>query len=214
MLRVPASALLTVLLIFPAFGLSTGPDFASIQPIHWYAQERAQIIEQHQPETAHCTAWAFRQGKVLTWVTAYHCVATFPPIDGSFYIGNRPVQVIRTDAFLDLALFAGGPPNARGFALAKRAPPPLTPIWAAGYPLGQHRLHVTAGVWSQGVDDDYMSVYNLGVTFGFSGGPVLNMRNQIVGIVQQKECWDLRGYCPMGRGARLDQLRRFLLSYP
>lgn len=181
------------------------PSFEGIQPLQW--QDEADLSA---GRIVRCTTWAFQSKTGIVWITAYHCIAhTFPTI--RFFVGNREAVVIFENQPLDLAVLRGGP-LVSGFSLATITPGLLDPIWTGGYPFGSDRLHVTAGAWSQTVDESQQSVYALPVAPGYSGAPVFNPRWQVVGIIQQEECWIPQGYCPVGRGIRLEQLRAVLID--
>jgi serine protease Do len=127
------------------------------------------------------------EGKVLT---AYHCIddgrATFvKTVDGEW-----EAAVWGTDRSADLAVLVPVDRRKlrRGVKLARRAPTWGDDVWVIGHPLGEYEYSITRGIVSHPKRDDGIFggawfQHDAGTVGGNSGGPVLNKRGQLVGIV-------------------------------
>jgi hypothetical protein len=149
---------------------------------------------------------------VTQWVTAYHCIADDhgnPYLDEEFYIDGKRALIVSGNYELDLATLRG--PTTQGLIVSFKDPDLLSYIWTAGYPFEETVALLFAGVFSA-YHPDGKAVFNLGVTYGMSGSPVMEKDGLVVGLVQQTGCRvpGAQFFCPVSRGATLRQLRLFL----
>jgi serine protease Do len=141
-------------------------------------------------ETA--TGQVFCSGVIVESVvlTAWHCTDHDMPI----YVGSKGsrwlASVRSTDRTNDLAVLTpvDGRSVGRGVKLARRAPSWATDIWVIGHPLGTYEYSITKGIVSHpdranGIFGGRWFQHDAGTIGGNSGGPVLNERGQLVGIV-------------------------------
>jgi S1-C subfamily serine protease len=113
----------------------------------------------------------------------------------------------------------------KGARLAKKAPGYGDDIWLVGHPLGEFTHTITKGIVSNpfrpnGLFGGHWMQHDAGQTTGNSGGPVLNKRGRLVGIVSFGVIQQVR--CPMGCLAFQDshisgavhhgKVREFILS--
>lgn len=158
----------------------------------------------------HCTAFALRTSGGVKWVSASHCVTD---IEG-LHIGSNVATVIAVDKNIDIAILDGEP--APGFDLAYYAPRIGAPVIMWGFPFGWPQAIYRVGAYSADYDAKEtgvpLSIIQVPAAPGDSGGPLLNDRLQVVGVVQAVFCDGIfTGFCPMSATARLQDIN-YLLS--
>lgn len=130
-----------------------------------------------------CTAFSINQQRGY-YMSAAHCL-----IEGTPFIDGHPSQLLFQDDALDVAVF-----RTESFRWA--LPPSRKPIvvterlmaYGYGYGLAQplfKELRV-AGVNIAFANDSW-SLVDSSVIPGMSGGPIINLRGEVVGLVQQSD---------------------------
>jgi S1-C subfamily serine protease len=137
---------------------------------------------------ANCLATGSSFGVAQGIVTNRHVAGGARVLQLATWDGNDFAATVEAiSAGPDLALLGGTAAPAQG-VLATADPPAGAAVWAAGYPLGDQIAVVPGTVV------DYVSGANLGVSGtvmrvtnliepGNSGGPLLNSRGDVVGVV-------------------------------
>lgn len=147
-----------------------------------------------------CTA--FKVGK--HWFSAAHCVSA----GGPFLIDGVEAEVAAVARNYDLVAFDGGP-DAPGLKLAGAAPViSETPLHTGGY-LYALPLLIFRGYLAGYVEED--ALYDMTAGPGMSGAPILNQRDEVVGIVQFGPYADA---APLTGGLRFTYLRALILAAP
>ena len=124
-------------------------------------------------------------------LTAWHC-ADDPTI--SIFVetvdGRWRAALLTADPINDLAVLIPADKQIlpRGVRLARKAPTWADDIWVIGHALGDYDYTVTKGIVShprreEGLFSGIWMQHDAGQIGGNSGGPVLNKRGRLVGIV-------------------------------
>jgi hypothetical protein len=106
--------------------------------------------------------------------------------------GNKkeiPAEVVSTSPQLDVAVIkmVGEIPAIKPLPLATATLPRGTEVVAFGFPLGQEDVKLTQGpVSAPPSEKEHFYVLDLRVNPGNSGGPLVDMRGEVVGIVSAK----------------------------
>lgn len=123
-------------------------------------------------------------------LTAYHCVEDGEPVWIEGAVGRFEAALWGDDPTADLAVLvpADGRALPKGVRLARRAPTWGDDVWVIGHPLGSYDFSITRGIVSHpertgGLFGGLWFQHDAGTVGGNSGGPVLNKRGQLVGIV-------------------------------
>ena len=155
-----------------------------------------------------CTTWAVRPEDRVLWVVPYHCLTDENGVillQAHWKIGKQSVQMFRLAPLYDLALLTGGP-APHGLRISFSQPSVRQAVYSVGYPHGSTVQHVMTGTFSN-IDEDGRAIFGLPVAEGFSGGPILDHNNMVVGVVLQQECPLPGNFCAVTRAATVDQLR-------
>ncbi len=146
-----------------------------------------QYVFRARNETCLATGTAFAANNEL--VTNRHVAAGASTLDLATWDGQDFTAQVSVHADSeDLALLDGVPPDYEYGSLASADPVAGTPVWVAGYPLG-NQLTVTSGKVLGEVPG---AQYGLGgsvleindpIQHGNSGSPLMNSSGQIVGVV-------------------------------
>jgi hypothetical protein len=154
----------------------------------WPLEKVFRSIARLDMEDGSCTATSVG-GKYGFYLTAAHCI----PDEGSPYIAGRPGLLVEVDAVHDLAVYSlmgqkGQPPIELGLS-----PQIGDEVLAVGYgggwdfpsvsPIGVVFANNALPPWAQdeGIEYRFDSAVPTG---GMSGGPVINRKGQIVGLVK------------------------------
>lgn len=123
-------------------------------------------------------------------LTAYHCVEDGEPVYVKTVDARWEAALWGDDPTADLAVLVpvDGRPLPKGVKLARKAPTWGDDVWVIGHPLGNYTYSITRGVVSHpqregGLFGGLWMQHDAGTVGGNSGGPVLNKRGQLVGIV-------------------------------
>jgi S1-C subfamily serine protease len=115
--------------------------------------------------------------------------------DGKIFVrvpGNKkeiPAQVVSASPQLDVAVIkmVGDIPAIKPLPLATTTLPRGTEVVAFGYPLGQEDMKLTQGpVSAPPSEKEHYYVLDMRVNPGNSGGPLVDMKGEVVGIVSAK----------------------------
>lgn len=162
----------------------------------------------------HCTA-GFINRKDNYWLTAAHCVTdwnTGEVIPALYFIDGMPATIVVVDVAHDLAVLQTQGYAAKPLRLAKTNVWWVSEIKMAGYPLGvgpfmvQGRIANPRWPWQ----DRHYTIYNISGCQGNSGSPVVNMKDELIGVLQVgfgQPCSTLMG------GALLSEIRMSVGSY-
>jgi S1-C subfamily serine protease len=122
-------------------------------------------------------------------VTNRHVAAGATTLDMATWDGQDfTSQVAQHDDSEDLALIDGVPPEEAYGTLATADPTPGTPVWVAGYPLGDQLTVVSGKVLGEFPGDNYglrgpVLQISDPIQHGNSGSPLLDASGDIVGVV-------------------------------
>ena len=200
-----ASVLLPALLVLSITSLTAWDrsPITTVRPLVWQASADAEKVNA-------CTTWPTVYRDRVVWVTALHCVVGENGLVDEqwiFKIDGKPATVLKANPEHDLVMLTG--PSKRALRVSFLSPSPLDPVWTVGFPGGNDRPYVTAGVLSLVRDEGGRAVWNTGAASGMSGSPVLDKEGFVVGIIQQILC-SPHGFCPMSRGVGVSELHAFL----
>lgn len=168
-----------------------------------------------------CTVWQTTSNERRVWMTAFHCVADGEgkPYFGDYVIGGKHARLVAFDPQHDLAALAGGPSD-KPLTVSLSSPELGQEVWSMGFPY-KNFIYVDGHVSGLNIEDsDYLidnplrfyTQYQIPVGHGSSGSPVIDKKSgTVVGIINTTECWELgRGFCPVGGGRPLSEIRAFL----
>ncbi len=134
------------------------------------------------------------------WVTAAHCVVDIGS-EGR-YIEGTPIEIVKIDKDLDLAVFKVAGVRVRGLALQKKPAGWLQEILIVGHPFGYNPVFITRGYVSNPrafLDGGQARMlFNCASAPGNSGSPVLNLQGEVVSVLQFG--WG-QGFSPVTGGA-------------
>jgi S1-C subfamily serine protease len=123
-------------------------------------------------------------------LTAYHCIEGGERVFVEGYVGRFEVALWGDDPTADLAVLvpADGRVLPKGVKLARRAPTWGDEVWVIGHPLGTYTNSITRGIVSHPLREDGIFgglwfQHDAGTIGGNSGGPVLDGKGRLVGIV-------------------------------
>lgn len=217
-MRVSALLLAMLLALFatgapnPLVAENYAPDLiAAVKPVQWWD---ANPYNGQLELGNHCTAgFINRVGNY--WLTAAHCVTdwnTKEVINVPYFIDGMPATVVYTDVAQDLAILETKGYNAKPLKLAKTDVWWTSEIKMAGYPLGNGPFLVLGRLaspsWLYG--QDTWAIYNISGCAGNSGSPVVNMKDEVIGVLQigfGMPCSTLMG------GALLSEVRASVGDY-
>jgi hypothetical protein len=148
------------------------------------------VAKMELPGGGTCTAWKIGHNLVAS---AGHCCALpdsedYDPrkhtgvytLKGPHAIPGSELTVLVDDDDHDVCILRGAMRGAP-INLALWDPQIGERVWTAGYPRGY--FVISEGFWSGRDDDGDWGVASQFVSFGASGSPLLNVRNEAVGIV-------------------------------
>lgn len=165
---------------------------AAIRPVQ-YLGEGGQSLRNG------CTASSINRDEHL-WITAFHCVA-----EGEMFIQASPAFLVEGDKTTDIAVISVPNYTAGGqIPLATVGPKWLEHIIIAGHPFGYEDIFVTQGwvanpkAFVDGIEGVAFMVFNVAAAPGNSGSPVLNLKGEMVSILQIG--WS-RDFSPVSAGA-------------
>ncbi len=117
-------------------------------------------------------------------LSAAHC---FPGKieDLSIAINGRHAEVVRMNKLLDLAVLKFKVRGELEMALADKSPEAGTEICVAGFLLGQKQFHTQFGRIAARRSDDGALVLDSVILPGDSGGAIVNIAGQLVGMSNQ-----------------------------
>ena len=158
-----------------------------------------------------CTASAIGDGS--RWLSAAHCVSD-PRFH--YYINGEQVQVVKHDDKNDLVVLATRRTRGKPLVLAQVSPRVGQAILILGHPLGYEDLFQSSGQViailnlenPEGLTREFLIFQAVGAP-GNSGSPVLNMRGEIVSVVQIG--WS-RTFSPVMGGVNYEVLVKFVRS--
>jgi S1-C subfamily serine protease len=151
-----------------------------------------------------CTAWRY---KAAIFITAAHCVKGVA--EGTVY-GIRFLVVTRDDN-ADIAAIYTFLPSSYAFTVAEADPAIQEPVFAVGHALADPELTVTSGVVAHSpvpfeANGAGHLVLDLSLIPGMSGGPILNLKGEVVSIIQDTGVG-------IGFGADPALLRKFVAAF-
>lgn len=129
----------------------------------------------------YCSAWVAEGGLV---VTAGHCcdwVGQVLTLSGARSVPGARATVVVDDDEGDVCVLRGRASDAPGLAIAAADPDVGAYVWTAGYPMGYYL--VSSGLWSGRVVG--AGVASITVAPGASGGPLMDQRGRVVGVVSR-----------------------------
>ena len=123
-------------------------------------------------------------------MTAYHCIAGGEAVYVETFRGRWEAAVWGTDETSDLAVLVPADRRElpRGVRLARSAPGYGEEVWVIGHALGEYTNSLTRGIVSHprrenGIYGGLWMQHDAGQIGGNSGGPVLDAKGRLVGIV-------------------------------
>ncbi len=180
--------------------------------------------------SAYCTGTFVSETEVLT---AAHCIdeeetrvkvsthGDYVRSEGKYWGHWTYFDVIRADTLDDLALLrlSSGAHVSAHSVLELADEPPVTGerVVIVGHPAGLLAWTFTTGIvsssqrngWGNEYPGEYVRAYiqcSAGIYFGNSGGPVLNVDNEIVGVVSQ----GIPGASHLGMSTHLTPIKTFI----
>lgn len=173
--------MLTLLAASASLAVATPAD--AFPPVVHYDNERTNtqypLVDQVSCDKARGTA--FRIGQT-TYMTAAHVVSTN---NGACKINGNPVTIIEFDGALDYAIIEAGPPVREHLRLSCEGYNKSEWYWSNGYAFGL-AFQTSVALYSSAFDSDTGMRLFIGkhtVIPGMSGGPVMNAKGEVVGIV-------------------------------
>lgn len=170
-----------------------------------------------------CTAFAIGKGEldgkfITVFGTAAHCVLKEDDLTGEVtlarrYVDGKEITVFGGKADLDVAAFAV---EAQYPTLKMGKAPKLgTEIYVAGHPFGYPAIFVTRGYVANVKGDlgdfkPYMLLDVAGAP-GNSGSPVLNLKGEVVSVVQIG--WDQFSFSPVMGGIVYEDFKEFFKPF-
>lgn len=155
----------------------------NIYPLQWVTEDKAGVPTMD----THCTAFSVNP-KYHGWVTAAHCIVDMEKDDtprhaGAYFIDGHAANVVEVDVEKDLARLVTptwGIPT--WLKLAKQAPVVGDSLETYGYAWGLKYPFYFTGIVAASEYEDYIYTAMQAIG-GMSGGPVVNSRGELVGIV-------------------------------
>ena len=163
-----------------------------------------------EQETAHwlCSGVVIDadRGYVLT---AAHCVNRPPTAVLTLTINRKHATLIKENRLLDIAVLQFDAKGEKAITLAETVPMTGEEVALVGFAYGRKQLYVQIGRVALPTDEDGRFVVDVTTIRGDSGGPLINARGELVGIVSAIEYSG--GY--LGSAVALDTVRSFVKAY-
>lgn len=224
MTKIVMAVLAAVMMTGCLTGSKTPPVVSVLRPSYLDAVRPVQYLTNNGQALANgCTASSINRQERL-WLTAAHCVA-----EGEMFIEAQPATVVEMNEETDIAIikvegyFPGGE-----LTLSPSSPNYMTDIIVIGHPFGYDDVFITRGYVSNlkallSSDDNvfflqpgfpkklnnpfsgYM-IFNVAAAPGNSGSPVINLKNEIVSVLQIG--WG-QGFSPVSGGAVYEDVKWF-----
>ena len=197
MKRLVVTFLVALLLIFPAYPLASS-EFIT-ESIRALAIPIVQVVRTEQGRarlrgafTNICTVGSINESKHY-WLTAAHCIAN---VDLKYYVMGEEVKVVMRDVKNDLAILQTVQAKVPALKLAPQGLKAEDDVKMYGHPFGfaypifskGFVMHPALDIGNDGAseegDNTVFTILQMVGAPGSSGSPVLNVLNEIVGVVQ------------------------------
>lgn len=195
-----------------AFSLLTPVTAKSPEILHSIAPV---TMNPHPDSVAGCTATFIGTARKL-WLTAGHCIG---PIHAFYFVDRHPTQVLAQDVHRDLALLMAIDEYVVPSVEFGERPSVGDQLKVAGFPLSSRSPFYFEGIlnneryspaMSEGVGYSFVDVR---VGQGMSGGPVIDGKGKLVGVVQIGTCTTPGMFCELTGISPWSELKSFLQKY-
>jgi hypothetical protein len=153
-----------------------------------------------------CTVSSIEQSRQL-WITAAHCVADIG--EEGRYVEGSPVELIDVRPEIDIAIIRVRGLRVPALTMQKTPVAWMQEILIVGHPFGYDPVFITRGYVANPrglLDSDPYMLFNVAAAPGNSGSPVINLKGEIVSILQVG--WG-EGFSPVSGGAPYENLKQF-----